>query len=427
MKKFLLIAIPIVLILVGIFYWFFMRQATEPTNPTGSNQGTTFDPFGRGGSPNINNPSGGQGSATKPTQSSSSITSTPVVTSSDSKLPRLRQLSATPIGGFVASTTASSTIARFIDRGVGHVMQANSIDEEISKLSNTTIPKVYESYWNRAATAAIIRYIKDESGTITNFYGELKKIVRNASSTDETLPFEIKGKFISSNIKEIAIAPKGDRVFTYDVVDGNGTGYLSGFDESKKTKVFDSPLTQVRIQWPEENTLALATKASAYSSGFLYFIDVKKPALRRIMGDILGLTTNVSADAKRVLFSVGGASTKSYLLNLKDNSSQELVFKTLVEKCVWSKLHVTEAYCAVPTEIPVGVYPDDWYKGNVLFNDQIWHLDATTGEVSLVANLLGLSHSTIDAINLSLDPKEHFLYFMNKRDLTFWSLDLTQN
>jgi len=51
-------------------------------------------------------------------------------------------------------------------------------------------------------------------------------------------------------------------------------------------------------------------------------------------------------------------------------------------------------------------------------------LDTTTGEVHLLANLLNLADELIDATNLSLDPNENFLYFVNKRDLTLWSLDL---
>ncbi len=111
---------------------------------------------------------------------------------------------------------------------------------------------------------------------------------------------------------------------------------------------------------------------------------------------------------------------------MKDGSTQETVFRTTTDKCVWSKLNPSEVYCAVPTEIPTGIYPDDWYRGNVQFADQIWHLDTVTGEVHIIANLLSLSNELIDVINPELDPKENFLYFMNKRDLTLWSLDLNE-
>ena len=172
--------------------------------------------------------------------------------------------------------------------------------------------------------------------------------------------------------------------------------------------------------------MTVTTKGSGSASGFSYSIDTKSAEMKKIIGGIRGLSVKMSNDGKEVIYSSGNKSVGTYILNLKDNSSSETLFKTLVDKCVWSKIRKNEVYCAVPTEIPDGFYPDDWYKGNVSFVDQIWHLDVTTGEVHLLANLLNLSNTLIDATNLTLDPKENFLYFINKRDLSLWSLDLNQ-
>ena len=130
---------------------------------------------------------------------------------------------------------------------------------------------------------------------------------------------------------------------------------------------------------------------------------------------------------KKVIFSsTKNSIINTYLYNTKDGSTQDVIFKTLVDKCVWSNMHTNEVYCAVPVEFPQALYPDDWYRGKVSFVDQIWHLDTDTGEVHLLANLLSLSNKLIDATDLSLDPKENFLYFINKNDLSLWSLDLNQ-
>ena len=103
-----------------------------------------------------------------------------------------------------------------------------------------------------------------------------------------------------------------------------------------------------------------------------------------------------------------------------------MIFKTLSDKCAWSKIKKDELFCGVPTEIPDAIYPDDWYKGSISFIDQIWHVNATTGEVHLLANLTQLSNKAIDVIDLALDPKENTLYFINKEDLNLWALDLNQ-
>ncbi len=179
------------------------------------------------------------------------------------------------------------------------------------------------------------------------------------------------------------------------------------------------------MAWPEINTIAINTKASANSKGFLYLLDIKKGVTTKILGGISGLSTTVSSDAKRVMYSTGGNNKVSTgIFTIKEGADMGAVFKTLAEKCVWSKIHADEAYCAVPVEIPNGIYPDDWYKGNISFTDQIWHINATTGEVHLVANLVSLGKALIDATNLTLDPKENYIYFVNKRDLTLWSLSL---
>lgn len=329
----------------------------------------------------------------------------------------------------MASTTASSTVVRYIDRGVGHVHESLSINEAINKISNTTIPKIYESYWNKNLNATILRYIKDDKGAIANFYAEIRPIKVSSTTpiTSDFIPYEIKGKFLSSDIREIAVSPKKDRIFTLNIENGKGVGYISGFDESKKTKVLDIPITQANIEWPEENTILITNKASGVSSGFAYIFDIKKGTLTKILGGITGLTAKMSADAKKIIFtSTRGLGIFTSIYTIKDASTREQVFRTFTDKCVWSRLRTDEIYCAVPSILDKAVYPDSWYRGSISFVDQIWHLDTTTGEVHLLANLLELSGDLIDATDLTLDPKENFLYFINKNDLTLWSLDLNE-
>ena len=81
-------------------------------------------------------------------------------------------------------------------------------------------------------------------------------------------------------------------------------------------------------------------------------------------------------------------------------------------------------YCATPGEPVLGLYPDDWYRGVISTADKIWQLSASSGEIHLVSSIVDQSDRVIDAFNLGLDPKDEFLFFMNKNDLSLWSLDL---
>ncbi|MDO8430595.1 MAG: hypothetical protein Q7S72_01225 [Candidatus Taylorbacteria bacterium] len=173
--------------------------------------------------------------------------------------------------------------------------------------------------------------------------------------------------------------------------------------------------------------MTISTKASAVASGFIYTQSTKGGIMKNVLSGIKGLTGKINRDLTKIIYSgSAGGSFITFIKNIKDGTVQELVFKTLSDKCVWSNLRKNEVYCAAPTEIPQGLYPDDWYKGSISFVDQIWYLNTTTGEVHLMASPLELSDTLIDATNLILDPEEYTLYFINKRDLTLWALDLNQ-
>ena len=419
MKKTIYIIFIIVLLALiggGIYYWFFYSKIPITTvDGTTPDKNSGFSPFTGQNIINQND----RNSTTTQQVPDTDISST----NGEYKLPKLRQLSTTPIAGYIASSTASSSIARFVDRGTGHIYEASNISPNIVKISNTTLPKIYEAYGNKNGTNFILRYLKNDTDIISNFYAELRKI--GTSSND--IPYELKGKFLSPDVNQIAVSPNGDKVFTWNIESGNGVGYISAFDEKTKVKTVDIPLSQVSIDWPEASSLIVSTKASAVSSSFIYSIDPKTGISKTILGGLRGLTGKLSLNNSKLIYSVrDNDSLITSILNLKDGSSEEVIFRTLSEKCVWGNIKKEELFCAVPTEIPNALYPDDWYKGKVSFIDQIWHLNTTTGEVHLLANLIKISSKAIDAIDLKLDPKEETLYFINKQDLTLWALDLNQ-
>ncbi len=414
MKKITTISIIlfIIAVLAGAYYWFFLRSnsdSTKKVDPQSIVQG--FNPFSRSSILVTNNNSNTGSSTVKNTQ-----------TVEDRPLAKLRKISDTPVGGM----SASSTVLRYVDRGLGHVYEIGATSTNPEKISNTTIPRVYESYWNKNLNQVVFRYIKADSDNIVNFFGEIKSI-KNSSSTPDTTKYEIKGKFLSSNISQIAVSPKGDRIFTFNIENGGGIGYISNFDETKRIKLFDTPMTQVKVEWPTEGFVTLTTKSSSASFGYMYAIDTKTGAINKILTGSNGFSTKPSLDLKKVMYSKSvNNGLKTYVYDLSKGSTVETVFNTLPEKCVWSNIRKNEAYCAVPTSFKDGNYPDDWYRGNVSFIDQIWHIDTDTGEVHMLANPLVTSDTIIDAVNLKLDQKENNLYFINKYDLSLWVLDLNK-
>ncbi|MEK7641992.1 MAG: hypothetical protein AAB365_03310 [Patescibacteria group bacterium] len=430
MKKVLPIILVFILLGAGAYWYFFMRTSTDTATPDGGQTPSGFTPFGR-------TPTGNGEPSTPTTQVPSGSTTTPVTAV---KLPALRLLSTTPIGGYGASTTATTTVVRWIDRGRGNIIEAHGDKLDLLTISNTVVPRVYSSIWNKNLTAFIGSSFLDNTSQTSTVYADIrlrpvpKVATSTASSTLPTVPavqsltpYELAGKGLPDNLIAYAASPKKDKLFMLINESGTGVGYVSSFDGKSITQIFTTPITQVNVEWPEEKTIAITTKGTASEGGFLYFVDPKSGIWRKIAGPVIGISTKVSTDAKRVLISSGGKTLSSNLYTIADGTTVDAIVRTMSDKCVWGNFYKEMVYCAAPSQPIVGSYPDDWYKGSVSFVDKIWQINGATGEIKLISSIVDKSDRVIDAFNLGLDEKDDFLFFMNKNDLTLWSLDLVSS
>ena len=418
-KTIIAIIVFIVLALIGVGVWYFYFRVGVPEQvPTIP----SVPSFGSGGTNTI---PGRVVQPRNPEYATSTVSShtPPNGVAATSSVPTLRELSQTPVGGFTASSTGTTSIVRFIDRGTGHVFEANSADTSIKEISNTTVPRIYYSYWNKNATAFVFQSLAADEENIINFYTELKKVA--SATASNTTQFELRGVKMPDSISGIAVSPDSSNIFTLSNENYNGVGYVSQFNGLKRSQIFNSPLSSLTAEWPEKNTIALTTKATSGLPGFLYFLDPKKGVFNKIIGNLPGLTTLVSKDANQVFYTVSnGVGISSYIYTTKTKNTISLAFNTMPEKCVWSNVVKTTLYCAIPTSLPQTTYPDVWYQGSIAFTDSLWAIDTTNGQVHSIADISKLAGENIDATNLTLDPKDNFIYFINKTDLTLWSLDL---
>jgi len=359
-------------------------------------------------------------------------TSTNVLPNIPVKLPTLRLLSNTPIGGYGASTTATTTNVLWVDRGRGNVYKANLSSPIIETLSNTLVPKIFMSVWNKNLTSFVASFYDDASLVPTLVYTELIKSTNKISTTTSSTlltPFELRGKNISGNVISYATSPDKSRLIIIMNENGNGVGYISAFNASNPTRLFTTPLTDINVSWPSDNIIAINTKGSASYYGFLYFVNPKTGVWTKVLGPLFGLSTAVDTTGKYVLYSSTGKNnditTNIYTVNTK--TVTEAVVRTLADKCVWGKFYKELVYCGVPSQLTPSRYPDDWYVGTTATVDKIWQINATTGEVKLISSLLDQADRILNVFNLDTDPRDHYLFFMNKNDLSFWSLDLVKS
>ena len=403
-----------------IFYYFFKNRPTVAT-PT-SNEPSLL-PSGLPGGDFVNNNTeaiiGG---------SSKSGTDT-------STLNRLRHLTLVPTAGDViiskkievienrVKTEQFAHIIRFADRATGHISETKSDSSDVTPISNTTNPKVYEAFFSPDGNNLIARTVSnDNPDKIISYNIKIKdkSATSKSSTTDSTITY------LPTDLNQVAISPSGSKLLSLSENDGVGTFVVSDLVGKGAKVILTHPLKEWLISYPTENTAVISTKPSGVANGFAYTLNLTTGEIRKIIGGIAGLTILPNKNLKDFIGGANPANTiKLFSYKLGDTDPRVLPISTLPEKCVWSNTDTSIIYCAVPLIIPNATYPDDWYKGRVTFNDQLWKINIASGETTLVSNLSIESGQAIDAMNIMLSSDDKYLTFINKIDLTLWGLDLS--
>lgn len=259
--------------------------------------------------------------------------------------------------------------------------------------------------------------------------GKTDEATRTAINTDcderratfeeeKNKPVELDGGFLGEDIQNIAFAPDGSRLFYTQNGVGGVTGYTTFPDGSKITKAFASPFTEWFPLWINKDTITLTTYASREAEGYLYALNPTSGAFVKRFGPIPGLTTLTSPNGTWTITSEStqtGIITK--LVNLASGESQNLSLSTLPEKCVWEK-NSAWAVCAIPSQIPRAMYPDEWYQGLVSLSDEFWKIEVSP----LRTTKLYTPSENHDFIRPTLGPDGTFLYVTDKDTGYLWNL-----
>jgi len=408
-------------ILAGILtlgaIWFFTRTTNEDGSG-GDSGGFSLFPSGN---PTTQNPQNPSRPGFNPNQPG-------VGTNFNRRMPRLRMISGEPVAGFIgheilATTTliGTSTVDSFenavtyTQRVSGHIYEATESTEQQKRISNTTIPKVYEALFS-SSTAAIYRYVADDEISIRSFSGS----VGSGSTT-------FNGVFLPNNLEIMTLSPNKQGI-AYGI--DTGTQFFLNKSDARGNNVvtlFNSYIKEWNVQWPKDDAIFLTTKADSRYPGVLYKIDPATKRLDKVISDVLGLSTNASPDGSMILLSYtdknDGIGTTFF-----DTLTRQYYypsFRTLAEKCVWSKQDSKIVYCAVPLERIFDPMPESWYMGTIETMDTIFRVDTTTMESTEILSQANLENNYIDMYNLALSDDERYLYFMNKKDLTLWSYEIT--
>ncbi len=318
----------------------------------------------------------------------------------------------------VSGATYTKGKVTYVDRATGNIYEIEADGKDRNRISNTTIPKIFDARFSSDGDNFIFRYLVSDNGveSVRNFLAGLS----GESGTSTALTVE--GIFLPVDISSVVISPEEDKIF-YIYKQGEETiGVTANFQNKKQKQIFSSSFGEWNIAWPSKNIITLLTKPSGVADGFFYSLDAKTGKFTKLLGGVKGLGATADDKGSSILYSESGQNTiKTMIYNIKKGESSVLPIATLSEKCIFS-YEEDYVYCSAPGSLPTAMYPDDWYQGLISFSDLIWKINISDGNTELLA---GISDN-FDATNLFLSSQEDYLFFINKKDSTLWSLRLKE-
>jgi hypothetical protein len=143
----------IILVIIGLVWWYFFLRAQESAlEATDLSRGAGIEPPSFGDMTGSNY---GNITANLPTDTDSKIGTS----ETHAALPQLWQVTRSPVAGagfftplqkstsLSAATSSAQTgsAVRFVERGTGYVLEANTRTGALTRLTNTLVPRVYEA------------------------------------------------------------------------------------------------------------------------------------------------------------------------------------------------------------------------------------------------------------------------------------------
>ncbi len=416
MRKSLLITlIAILAILIGFFAWFFIsREEGEPLGefvydalPFGPSQEENI-PF-----PNTEETLPGEDPGNEQNEEDGGV----IVPAQ-----KLFQISQTPVAGVGVFSRNSQSVVRYIERATGHIYEvllSSGTSSSINKtrITNTTIPKIYEAYFSADGGAALTLSLVEDSDLVEANFLSINPPISSASSTDTF--HTISSTPLRGNVGSVAVG-SGNNAY-YSLKD-SGSITASTFSATNPRTLFSSPFTDWRLS-SRGNSLLAYTKASAAAPGYAYSVNTSNGGLTKLLGPMNGLVAIMNSSGNRVAYSyVSGARTRLFTKPVSSSAEAvEIIPSTLAEKCIWSSLEAAVIFCGTPSSIGSSE-PDNWYKGITNFSDSIWKFNTDTDVSEILAEPENLIDESLDVINPKLSPNENYLVFTNKIDLSLWAL-----
>ncbi len=322
----------------------------------------------------------------------------------------LRQVTTRPTVGGGVFTIASTSVARFVEAGTGHVYDVDLVTGQETRRSNVSVPFASEAVFRQDGNLVAIRSGIDNQNEIS--------LVTLDDDTPErqVLPYQIEYmSFVANDWLHFTEFESGQTI-------------LKGYNPAtgQLVRLFSIPFTTHQMVWDTISTTSpshyVLTKPAASLAGYAY--QIQNGALRRF--PVSGRRLMLVLAQESLL--IGRNVDTFYRWDIYDrtgNLTGGAPMITLPDKCVASNKHAS-IWCLgeVGSENELD-FPDNALKGTRAFNDRILQVDLGGG-VTQRANPEALVGRQIDSDTVRINASETILSFRNRIDNTFWVYDLPQ-
>lgn len=399
------------MVVLGLFSWILVTK--DPETPVGETL-KNFLPFGSGDDFSPSNGNGFFGGE--------DVGEEFLDGDSQALAEILFRVTDTPTAGFVAlNRGTSSTVVRYTERATGHIYDVNLETLEKTRLTNQTLPKIYEAYFRADGSVALFRSLKDDSDTIENILVSFTPPRAIATTSPDSSFYTASSTILRGDIGSV-VAGSGNTLFY--VLRDAGSIVSATFDGSNQRTLFSSQFTDWILSPYGNNGLLVYTKAGSGIPGYAYALSASG-GLTKLLGPLPELTAAMSYDGGKILYSQrDNTGLRLFINNILNNTVSEIASPSIAEKCVWSKVNLATVFCGVPSGGIGANELNDWYSGKTFFRDRIWSFDAGTELANLLAEPVRILGFDLDVFKPKLSPREDYLVFMNKNDLSIWALKL---
>jgi peptidoglycan hydrolase-like protein with peptidoglycan-binding domain len=186
------------------------------------------------------------------------------------------------------SLTEIAPSVRYVERMNGHIYKMFIDNKTREKISNSTIPAIYEAFFGNKADTVVYRYLSND------------RVINSYLATIG----QANGEFLPQNISDFSVSPDKNKFFYLTKNTDGVTGILGDFNNiNSRQSVFSSAFSEWLTQWDNNQNIYLTAKASYVFPGSFYRLDTTNKTLNKIYGGKNGLTTLVNPGGTVVLFS----------------------------------------------------------------------------------------------------------------------------